>query len=572
MDDSGVSFDQRRLMRLVGRHWWVVALCAVLGAGIGLARVMTGGVGYTADAQVLVGDSMTVQSLSGTNPQTRDQTRLVDTELRRMQSDRIVNAVESSLPQGHASYTVRFVTGTTATNVVTVSVTSTDENVAQSVANGIADGYVKALAENNTAVIAATENQLNGAIKSLNDQLAQLEAALSSASDSGLARVQAIVGPSRSSLLDQRAALQQQLEQVTLVKSVGAAGGAQIIEAADDPEVSLVGVAMPVAIGLILGLIIGLGIVWLRESLAGKVIDGADVESTGLEPRAVWNLPLRIPVVTSESAVPVPTRSDVAALRALAATMWPSHQSTAGTTLIAPMLDDQHAEGVLAVWLARELLTLGRRTIVVTASPDVFAVVTPDGAPSVEETDALSQLKTSDQATPYPVRDLGDGLWVIDASDANGTGRVGDLEFQGMLRDLAEGYDAVLVVGPPLATASESFQVAPLVDRVLFVVRSRKTARRRLRALVTELGGYAVTVPALRHPHVVLHGTGQQRSDAREPVRARGGSPASNEPAGSLTVSESELPHPELEPSPDATQRTRRSDPPVSVPAHRGDA
>jgi Mrp family chromosome partitioning ATPase/capsular polysaccharide biosynthesis protein len=505
MNDDSVQYDQRRLMRLVSRHVSLLALCVLVGLAVALARLVLQGPTYSASSEILVGAPVTLTSLTTNSDTNRDQARLVDSQLRRMESDRVGTAVEQKLPAKHARYGASFASGST-TNVVTVTVKSPNKGLARDVANAYGVAYVEQLQADNDAVIAATEKQLGASIAAINEQLTKLEKTLSSADSDSLARVQAIVTPTRSALLDQRTALQKQLDQVALQKSVASSGGARVIQAAGNGTTSMLAIASPVVLGALLGLLVGLALVWLRELRSGRVVDETDLEYAGLEARSVWSLPVRLPAKPSTSAVRPLSRAEVASLRALAATMWPLRGSGehVQVCLMAAIEPDRQAAAALAARLAGQLSDMQRDVVVVDADPsstELARHIPEAGGAGLAE--VLRDEKRLDEVL---VRHQGGRMLVLGSgADASGA-QLGSVAFGALLRQLAERADVVIVIGAPLVGASESLLVAPQVDRVVALARRGRTRRRTVSRFVAQLPGDLPQLAALRHPDVVVHG------------------------------------------------------------------
>ncbi len=496
VEESGVVLDHRRQLSLLRRNLWLIVLLALIGATYPAIRAVQNGIPHVATTQILVGEPVTLPYATGTTSgtTTKDSSRIVDAEQQRMQSDAVAKAVEATLPAGHANYDTQFSSSATTTNVVTVSVTSSDGDLAKKVADGIGTAYIDALSKYNTSVLDAAQKELDANIKDLNDQIDKLEKTLSSASSDSLSQVQAVVGPTRQALLDRRDVLQGRIDNVALVKSVGTLGGAQIIQQGDVVP-SIMAAATPIVIGLLLGAFLGFLLVWAREGLAGRIVDATDLEPAGIRPKATWPAALDLPGPKTQFLPEVP-RGDVPEVRALAATMWPALEKGGGrdVTLLAPLTGQSIAPLTLAVWLARELDGMGHRV----------AVVNADSA-SASSRSALSALtaRTSTGApTGLSTGHFGEVL-VVDAGASEAV--VGAPAFGTVLEQVGRDRDVVIVVGPALASQAGSIQVAPFVDRAVLLIKSGSVRRSYAKKVMDELHGYASTLPALATPEVLLY-------------------------------------------------------------------
>lgn len=527
VEEPGVVLDHRRQLNLLRRNLWLIALLALLGALYPAIKAVQNGVPHVATTQILVGEPVTLPYITtGQAPQVqRDTSRIVDAEQRRMESDNVAKAVEATLPAGHAKYDTRFSSSVASTNIVSVSVTSSDGDVAKKVADGIGKEYISSLSKYNTDVLDAAEKKLDADIKGYSEQLAALEKTLSSADADALPQVQAVVGPQRQTLLDEREAAQAKLSSVALVKSVGTLGGAQVIQEAD-VNPSIMAVATPILTGLLLGAFLGLLLVWLREGLAGRIVDATDLEPAGVNPNAVWPAGLDLPGPKTAFLPEVP-RADVPEVRALAAAMWPAllrKGEERNVTLIAPLTGQSVAPLTLAVWLARELDGMGHRV----------AVVNADSA-SPAARSALSNLTTqagtSVAGVGITTGQFGEVL-VVDAGASEAV--VGAPAFSTVLEQVGKEREIIIVVGPALASQAGSIQVAPFTDRAILLIKSGSTRRAYAKKVMDELRGYASTLPVLARPDVLIYRVKSVRPRTPVPESAPAG--ASTPAAAESTV------------------------------------
>ncbi|MEI2779548.1 MAG: hypothetical protein V9G19_27035 [Tetrasphaera sp.] len=511
-------------MNLLRRNLWLIALLALLGALYPAIKAVQNGVPQVATTQILVGEPVTLPyATTGLAPATqRDTSRIVDAEQRRMESDNVAKAVEATLPAGHASYDTRFSSSVATTNIVSVSVTSSDADVARKVADGIGKEYIASLSRYNTDVLDAAEKKLSDDIEGYGEQLDTLQKALSSADADSLPQVQAVVAPQRQTLLNEREAAQERLNSVGLVKSVGTLGGAQVIQEADVAP-SLMAVATPILTGLLLGAFLGLILVWIREGLAGRIVDATDLDSAGVQPSAVWPAGLDLPGPKTAFLPEVP-RTDVPEVRALAAAMWPTllrKGEEHNVTLIAPLTGQSVAPLTLAVWLARELDGMGHRVAVVNAD---------SAAQSARSalTNLTVQAGSSVGGVGISTGQFGEVL-VVDAGASEAV--VGAPAFSTVLEQVGREREIVIVVGPALASQAGSIQVAPFVDRTILLIKSGSTRRAYAKKVMDELRGYASTLPVLAHPDVLIYRVKsvRPRTPVPEPTPASASAPAATE-------------------------------------------
>ncbi len=515
-----VQYDQRRLLRLAMRHWPLLAVCVLLGLALGATRLVVGGVPYSATSEVIAGQPITIASLTSTTSQTTSQVRNVDAQLRTLQSDTVASIVDEKLPAGHAPYDVSFRSGTD-TDAMTITVTSTDGTVARDAANEFAGAYVAVVTRGNQDVIDATEKQLNANIASIGEQLSKLQAQLAAATEDSLPSVREIVQPQQNSLLDQRNALSKQLDQVALAKAVGASGNARVIQEATSASQTLMSIVSPLVLGGVLGLLLGLALVVWRELRSGSTQETDDVLASGLDPRSVLSVDLRLPSGRG-GAVGAPSELEVTSLRQVAATIWPSGHSRSvnSATLLAPVDRDPLVAAAVAARLGEQLAELHRNVVVLEIDPvnDELQRYFPQASGR-----GLAEVLRRECHLEEALVARSQGrLWALGAGRGLTSAELSSPEFTELLTELTQRCDHVLVVGAPLLDAAESVIVSPLVDDVVVLVRAGATKRSQLRRLISRVTDPAPADSALARPSVLLVGPGHS---PRRAARAARGSP-----------------------------------------------
>jgi uncharacterized protein involved in exopolysaccharide biosynthesis len=253
MSDNLVDFSPRRVLGTLGAYWKVIGVCALVGALLAGGKMLLDGPTYTAESQVLIGQPITLQSLTSPTGAAVDQERLVDMTTKQLESDTFARTVEKQLGLTEDDYEVDVLSATT-TNVIGIKATANDAQRAGAVANTWATAYIRDVATTNRAKINRARTELRRDIQKISAQLAELEAAQTGAA-SALASA-----PQRNALIQQRLEVQSGLTQVKLAGSVDLAGGARLIERSTEGESSVFDVVARLLLGGLLGGLIGLAL------------------------------------------------------------------------------------------------------------------------------------------------------------------------------------------------------------------------------------------------------------------------------------------------------------------------
>ncbi|WP_121251072.1 hypothetical protein [Nocardioides ferulae] len=257
MNHGYVELSSGRLMQGLRDHKRLLAVCVLLGVALAGVRLLLGGTSYAAQSQVLVGQPLTLTTLTTTAATGVDQTRLVDYTQRRLASDKLAARVEKRLDVDGDDYTLDIISAN-ATNVIGLQVTSDDPERAQTIANGFARAYVASVVAENTRKVDRAVEQLQSDIKTVDAQLTGLQ---QQAGPAG-----AVVAASqRAALVQQRVTLANRLSQARLAGAVDPAGGAQVVEQAAAGETSRLALVAPLVLGGLFGFLVGLGLVALRQ-------------------------------------------------------------------------------------------------------------------------------------------------------------------------------------------------------------------------------------------------------------------------------------------------------------------
>ena len=283
------ELDYRRLVRLVWSRKWLVLACLVLAAGaaFGASKLQTPV--YQAKASLLVQQKATEDLFDPGSGRidSATQDRIVKTEIKVLESQPIEDVVASQLgkkvPSVHGGQE-------TGTNILTVSASSTDRELARTAANAYAVAYIEFRRTQAVDDVLAASKQVDTKVQELQNQLDDLDARITEVRGQDTARLAKDPKAQPSAQLTSlqarrlstdglRLTFKEKLDQLQ-VDSAQKTGGAQLVEQAALPDDPIS--PKPVrnsALGVVLGLLLGMGLVFLLDQLDDDLKSKEDVEA-----------------------------------------------------------------------------------------------------------------------------------------------------------------------------------------------------------------------------------------------------------------------------------------------------
>ncbi|MBN9317455.1 MAG: polysaccharide biosynthesis tyrosine autokinase [Devosia sp.] len=181
-----------------------------------------------------------------------------------------------------------------------------------------------------------------------------------------------------------------------------------------------------------------------------------------------------------------------------------------GVTIMVTSSAPGEGKTTVALSLARSMAIAKRHVLLIDCDlrrPSVHTTVglPPDGSFAQALADETATVELSGMVKPDPQSDV--GLILASASTEFPTDQlVGSPAFAAVLDRLASHFDAVILDTPPIGAVVDGLYIAPLVDAILYVVRSGSTRQSEARA------GIASVSSVKREDAVVLAVLNQQDS------------------------------------------------------------
>ncbi|GFJ89656.1 Wzz/FepE/Etk N-terminal domain-containing protein [Phytohabitans rumicis] len=276
MDASTDISDYFGMLR---RHWWVVLLCTVAGAGAALLVTAVQPKLYESSTSVLVQPAG--QDTNVVGGRTKGDINL-DTEAQLVRSTAVAAGAAELLRTGVApDELARNVTAEVPANTAVLVVTygASDPAVAQAGSHAFAEAYLRNREESAKADLNAQIAALNTKVKQLGDTLSRVNGRLAGLADGS---------PQRPNLESQRSTAQNQLNNLSGKLNdltTATVTGGKIISDARLPEApTKPDRVLNLATGAMLGVLLGLAAGLLRERLDRRVRTAADVARRGRVP------------------------------------------------------------------------------------------------------------------------------------------------------------------------------------------------------------------------------------------------------------------------------------------------
>lgn len=502
MDDlsrNTAGVEVHELLRRLRRHWWVLLLGALLGAGAGAAALQLQGPTYTSTASVLVETTGATDKEGGADVKVN-----LDTEVQLIRSQAVAGAAgellrSSASPDELVENLEVFVPPNAGVMEVSYSAVTAVE--AQQGAHAFAQAYLETRSATARGVVA-------GQVEALDEEIAQLQESLQTVT--GQIAALPADSPDRAFAEAQRSVLVNQITQVQArispLRAASTNGGSIINDSVLPTEPAGPAAPLYLGSGLLGGLLLALGVAALMDLGGARVSRAGDVEALGL--------PVMVDVPRAHSAgrLVVPTSPAGQAYMELRNLVT---SSLGGDRHVVAITGASTGAGaaVTAANLALALARAHHSVVVVTAdaSSDVVSLLGAQDGPGLAELlrgeSTLAQVLGP--ATPGAVRVCGPGRGLLEELDR--------LQSDAMYRVVAAMRQAttfVVLLAPSTATGVQAQSLSRLADCVLVVAEAKRTrggellkAAASLRRAGAELSGVVVTrTPKASGDELPLHG------------------------------------------------------------------
>jgi capsular exopolysaccharide synthesis family protein len=520
VDSDATPTDVRRVARVVWRRKAWVILPVLLAVAGSLFMTRRAARVYAAASRVSIAESVQFATVDfAINSSPKSPEREMATQLQIVTSPAVVQGVRDRL--GTRARRISSVRATPIgdTDIIGITVQSTDPSVAADGANSFADVYISQRRDRNVAALNDKKKELDTVAETQRQQIADLDAQIASL-DKRIAQLQDELGISanppavpappgspekraelatlttqRNSLSTQRndlsasyQTLKTRSQQLDVAAAVERDNGAQVIAQADVPSKPISpqprrDAALAAAFGLVLGLGLGFG----RDALDDRIRFPEDLERAAPQLSVLASIPKvarsRRKGRRSVIALDAPNSAAAEAYRSLRTGIEFARTHMPLEVIVVTSAVAGEGKSTTAVNLAVSLAQAGFKVVLIDgdfrrpALAGALGVDAGDGLTSVLlKRNTLDQaLQTIPLAGEQSLKLLAPGPVPANPSDVLAWPAVGAIVDQ--LKAMA---DYVIIDTPPVLPLSDALVVARWADGVLLSAHTRVTRRRRL--------------------------------------------------------------------------------------------
>lgn len=437
---------------------------------------------YTATAQVLIQPRETSEQLQGANaPVVLDRARVIDTEVKVMQSESVRARVEKRYGTDLPPVTI---TADTGTDLVTVAVHSTDPALARAVANATVEEYAAYRKEAAQADLSSGSKALDARLAAMGRQIDDLQHRIDTTSGDAAAALRIQQDAVRS----QYAAVQSQADSLQQSASLST-GDATLVDPAQLPTHPVSPQPIKsVLLAIVAGGVLGIGLAFLVDLVDDRIESKEDIERL-VAGRPVLGL---IPVGEAVSGGSGGDRTRVAAIDEPEGPMAQAYRSLRTSLQFLGTEHDLRSiqvtsavpgegKSTTAVNLAVMFALAGKETVVVDADlrqPRIhrfFDLANKRGLTSaLLREDRLDGLLRRVEDVP--------GLFVITSGPEESfpAELMQSKRATSIIEALTQEADIVIFDSPPVLSVADPLVLASKVDAVLLVASVTGTTRRQV--------------------------------------------------------------------------------------------
>jgi capsular exopolysaccharide synthesis family protein len=475
----------RDYVSILGARKWAIAAMAAITTAVALLYSFRQTPVYTSSADVLVLPASFVPSETSAGN---------STPLNMLREQEIANSAMVTEPASHRLVERHIIPGTMSAaqvegaDTLVFSAVSSDPTAAQATAQTYADAYLNL---RRTALV----SELEEAREPYESQIDALDAELVALAEDLLTAPEEERGAlnARYSIrLSDRAAALAKLNELTVPESVEAG---RVLRSAELP-------AAPSApnhvrnglLGIVIGFALGSAIAFFRDHLDDPVRGREELESEtgapviGFIPSAGWERSLRLGRLTPEAAE---------AYKALRVKFLHFAKEREARRIVISSSFGNEGKTSVTSHLAMTLALAGKRVVIVSA--DLRRPQLHTHFPGSEGEGLTEVLTGRRRSSDVLSTTIAENLWILHAGQRSEmldpSEALGSETMRGVLRDLRDFADFVLIDTPPILTSSDVVALAPLSDGVLFVVDPRLAKRSSVEQARQEL--QLIDVPML---------------------------------------------------------------------------
>jgi capsular exopolysaccharide synthesis family protein len=427
-----------------------------------------------------------------------DPKRDVDTQLQLIRSNELGSAVKDKLGDDGSKIKSVSASSVGATDLISITVSSTSPEVAQAAANAFAELYVAQRKDQVTGSFTSRADELRSKALDLDEQIKQIDNQLG---DKATSPAQAdVLRSQRATLVAQQADFQTRATQFDIEASTRS-GTAEVAETAPLPSIPYSPTPKrDAALAAILALFVGVGLAFLLVRLDNGVRTVEDIEALAGDVTVLGGIPIASPRAAGARKVDrhamralVPLDSTAAeAYRALASNLRFSALGAKRTRILVTSAEGAEGKSTVVANLAMVLAESGQRVVIVSADlrkPSIGLFFRIDETAAGLTTVLLGD-QTLDDAMHPVVLPSGRRMAVLPTGPLpqNPAELVGSSAMGALLDRLeSAGADFILIDSPPLLPVADSLALSQFCDGAVVLALVGETPKNHLKETLERL-------------------------------------------------------------------------------------
>ena len=469
----------RDYWRVVARRKWIVLAGIVAAVVPAVVLSVLQDPQYRAEAEIIIRTSRG-DSVFGTSTQTNNPDRIIQNEISVLEGDVVYAKVKENLQTTEDPPEVKG-TARTDTDVVVVTVESSDPQTAARLVNAYIEAYSDVKTDQAVSDFEKSSEQLQGSITDLQGQIDDLDNQIDDASPTEAATLES----QRRSLLDRQDSLRETLDKLRIDAGISNQG-AEVVRPAEAPDQPFAPTPVRTAVlAFIVGLLFGLGAAFLIDYLDQSIKHPGDLDKLRSQVPLLAVVPLVPAPDNRPIALSAPNDLSVEAYRSLRTSV--QFLGIERDVQVIQVTSAMPGEGktTTSTNLAVVLAQTGASVVLVDADlrrPRVHQVFAIDGSMGLTDNLVGEPLDLTLQTVEGGLEVIVAGAVPPNPSEMLSSRRMTDF-----ISELKKRFDYVVVDSAPTLPVSDAMALSRQVDGVLVVIQAGRVGLPQVRQTLATL-------------------------------------------------------------------------------------